>query len=126
MKNYIHPLNAHLHVNAIRNADLQKDDGQSFSNELQKAIEKPGHLKISKHAKARMEQRNIDISPKKWQQIGEKITEAKVKGVKEPLVLLENAALLVSAKNSTVITMMSRDEANGQIFNNIDGTIIVN
>lgn len=126
MKNYIHPLNTQFHVNAARNQLSKKQvEGNSFSNELKQAIDKSGHLKISKHARTRMEQRNIEISPAKWQQIEEKITEAKAKGVKEPLVLLKNAALVVSAKNNTVITMMPRNEANGQIFNNIDGTIIV-
>lgn len=126
MKNYIHPLNTQFNLNAVRNKPhQQKIEGQSFSNELQQAIGKTGHLKISKHAKIRMEQRNIEISPAKWDQIEEKINEAKAKGVKEPLVLLNNAALVVSARNNTVITMMARNEANGQIFNNIDGTIIV-
>lgn len=126
MKNYIQPLHTGLHVEAIRNkSHLQKIGDHSFSDEYQKAIEKSGFLKISKHAKTRMEQRNIEITQEKWQQIGDKITEAQGKGIKEPLVLLENAALVVSAKNGTVITMMTRDEAKGQIFNNIDGTIIV-
>lgn len=126
MKNYIHPLHAHFNVDAVRNKPhQQKVKEQSFSNELKQAMEQTGHLKISKHARARMEQRNIEISPAKWQQIEEKISEAKVKGVKEPLVLLKNAALVVSAANNTVITMMARNEANGQIFNNIDGTILV-
>lgn len=126
MKNYIHPLNTPLNVHAARKEHAKtKVEGNSFSIELQQAIGKTGQLKISKHARARMEQRNIHISPAKWQQIEEKISEAKVKGVKEPLVLLKNAALVVSAANNTVITMMARNEANGQIFNNIDGTIIV-
>ncbi|GIN18938.1 TIGR02530 family flagellar biosynthesis protein [Siminovitchia fordii] len=126
MNTCIHPFQIHLNTNAARNEpSKQKVEGSSFSNELMQAIEKAGHLKISKHARARMEQRNIDISPAKWQQIEEKIREAKVKGVKEPLVLLNNAALVISAVNNTVITMMARHEANGQIFNNIDGTIIV-
>ena len=37
--------------------------------------------------------------------------EAKKLGVKESLVLLDDAALIVSAKNQTVITAMDRNEA---------------
>lgn len=126
MKNYIHPLHTQLNVIAVRNdPHQQKAGGNSFTNELHQAIGKTDHLKISKHAKTRMEQRNIEISQAKWEQIEKKISEAKTKGIKEPLVLLNNAALVVSANNNTVITMMERKEANGQIFNNIDGTIIV-
>ena len=47
-------------------------------------------------------------------------------GIKESLVLLNNAALIVSAKNNTVITAMDREEAIDQIFTNINGTIIMN
>lgn len=47
-------------------------------------------------------------------------------GVKESLVLLNDAALIVSAKNNTVITAMNRKEATEQIFTNINGTIIMN
>ena len=51
--------------------------------------------------------------------------EAKKLGVKESLVLLDDAALIVSAKNQTVITAMDRKEAMSQIFTNINGTIVM-
>ena len=46
-------------------------------------------------------------------------------GVKESLVLVDDAALIVSAKNNTVITAMNRAEATAQIFTNINGTILM-
>ena len=58
-------------------------------------------------------------------QIGEKVKEAKTMGVKESLVLVDDAALIVSAKNNTVITAMNRAEATAQIFTNINGTILM-
>ena len=61
----------------------------------------------------------------RWQQISEKVIEAKKLGVKESLVLLDDAALIVSAKNQTVITAMDRNEATSQIFTNINGTIVM-
>lgn len=82
-------------------------------------------LIVSKHAKQRLQQRGIDISAERWGQIEEKVQEAKQMGVKESLVLLEDAALIVSAKNNTVITAMDRKEAKTQIFTNINGTIIL-
>jgi len=39
--------------------------------------------------------------------------------------LMDQAALIVSAKNSTVITAMDRIEAKDQLFSNIDGTIVL-
>ncbi len=82
-------------------------------------------LKISKHASERLTERNISISEGEWQQITEKVFEAKDKGVNQPLVLLDQAALVVSAKNATVITALDRAEAKQQLFTNIDGTIVL-
>lgn len=96
---------------------------QSFIDHLKQVTVE--ELKMSKHASERLKERNISISAKEWEQITEKVSEAKDKGVKQPLVLLEQAALIVSAKNATVITALDRTEAKQQIFTNIDGTILL-
>ncbi|MCS0673082.1 TIGR02530 family flagellar biosynthesis protein [Cytobacillus firmus] len=102
-----------------------KQSHNKFSAHLQTALQTEGDLIVSKHAKQRLEQRGIHISVERWKQIEEKVKEAKAMGVKESLVLLDNAALVVSAKNNTVITAMDRKETRTQIFTNIDGTIIL-
>jgi flagellar operon protein len=96
-----------------------------FSQHLQNAMETESKLTISKHANERLHQRGIQINESRWRQIENKIQEAKKMGVKESLVLLDNAALIVSAKNNTVITAMDRQEAATQIFTNINGTIVL-
>ena len=85
----------------------------------------PAELKISKHATERLAERNIHISDAEWAHVTDKVNEAKMKGIKESLVLMDQAALIVSAKNSTVITAMDRMEAKDQLFTNIDGTIVL-
>lgn len=102
-----------------------KQSHNKFSAHLQTALQTEGDLIVSKHAKQRLEQRGIHISAERWKQIEEKVKEAKAMGVKESLILLDNAALVVSAKNNTVITAMDRKETRTQIFTNIDGTIIL-
>ena len=121
---YTHP----LIQNNVKKPSTTSQNGQSsFASELQSAlIPKNDQLIISKHAKQRLEQRGIQIEENKWRQIREKVIEAKKLGVKESLVLLEDAALIVSAKNQTVITAMDRNEATSQIFTNINGTIVMN
>lgn len=98
---------------------------QSFLQQLHEATEKQ-ELKVSKHASERLAERNIQISESEWQRVSDKVFEARKKGVKDSLVLMEQAALIVSAKNATVITAMDRMEAKDQLFTNIDGTILLN
>lgn len=83
-------------------------------------------VKVSKHAQQRLEERNIHIDQQQWQVIGEKMDEAKQKGITDSLVIMNQATLLVSTKNNTVVTAMGRDEATSRIFTNINGTILIN
>ncbi|MEK3886971.1 TIGR02530 family flagellar biosynthesis protein [Bacillus sp. FSL K6-3431] len=98
---------------------------KSFSKHLEQAVSQKTNLTISKHAGIRMNERKIEIEPDVWKQIGVKVDEAKRKGVNDSLVIIKNAALIVSAKNNTVVTVMDRQEAGKQIFTKIDGTIIM-
>lgn len=98
---------------------------QSFLQHLHNATVKT-ELKVSKHANERLAERNIQITDAEWQLVTEKVMEARSKGVKDSLVLMDQAALIVSAKNATVITAMDRTEAKDQLFTNIDGTIVLN
>lgn len=109
----------------IRSAKSKELSSNSFAMQFQQAIGANDKLIISKHAKARLQQRDIHISDRSWDQIQQKVNEAKKLGVKDSLVLLDNAALIVSAKNNTVITVMDSHEAKSQIFTNINGTIVI-
>lgn len=99
-----------------------KTEAKKHFAELLQAEQKP---KISKHAQLRMKERNIEISDQKWSQIHSKLQEAKAKGVTDSLVVMDTAALLVSIKNNTVVTAMDRNEADSQLFTNINGTILM-
>lgn len=108
----------------IRPGKIQAQPKQSFLEHLQQATE-PAKLKISKHANDRLQERGIQMTDTEWAHISKKVDEAKRKGIRESLVLTDQAALIVSAKNSTVITAMNRMEAKDQLFTNIDGTILL-
>ncbi|PRO65225.1 TIGR02530 family flagellar biosynthesis protein [Alkalicoccus urumqiensis] len=101
-----------------------KNTNSSFKTLLQEKSEES--LKISRHAEKRMEERNIHVPEKTWEAIQSKVSEAEKKGVKDSLVLTSEAAFVISAQNKTVITAMHRQEADDQLFTNINGAIIVN
>lgn len=123
-KSFIPPIgiqNAHRKNNQTE----QINGNQNFASHLQEAVQEETNLTLSKHAKIRLVERDINISSEDWKMIDEKLNQAKEMGVTESLVLLDQAALIVSAKNNTVITAMDRTEAGSQIFTNINGTIII-
>ncbi|MDV2685434.1 TIGR02530 family flagellar biosynthesis protein [Alkalihalophilus lindianensis] len=97
----------------------------SFQTVLNNQLHLPNSLKVSKHATERMDKRGIEIDSTKWKAISEKVAEAKQKGITDSLVITDNATLVVSAKNNTVITVLDRNEAKAQIFTNINGTILM-
>lgn len=102
---------------------VTQTDAKTFLEHLQSATSQ--QLKISKHASERMQERNIELNDSQWEQLQDKVFEAQQKGIKQPLVLFDHAAFIVSAKNATVITALDRSEAKAQIFTNIDGTIVL-
>ncbi|WP_079529851.1 TIGR02530 family flagellar biosynthesis protein [Halobacillus hunanensis] len=100
---------------------VQDQPTQSFRDVFQETKS----LQVSKHAQQRLQERNISIDDSKWQMISHKMTEAKSKGITDSLVVMNEAALVVSTKNHTVVTAMAREESSSHIFTNINGTIII-
>lgn len=97
-----------------------------FQKYLHNAVESTNQkLIVSKHAQSRMNQRNINIDAATWNKIESQLKQARKMGVSESLVITDQAALVISAKNNTVITAMDREEASSQIFTNINGTILI-
>ncbi|MDI7741666.1 TIGR02530 family flagellar biosynthesis protein [Lysinibacillus fusiformis] len=110
-------------IQTQKNSTVHAQSNNSFIAHLRDVTNQK--LKISKHANDRIRERNIFITEQEWQQVSEKVYEARAKGVNQPLVLMDQAALIVSAKNETVITAMERSETKNQLFTNIDGTIVL-
>lgn len=117
------------HIDPLQQLVQTKTINKPKKNETKKfkeIFQNVNQVHISKHAKQRLVERNIHIDEQQWQKIHSKMNEAKQKGVTDSLVIMNNAALLVSTKNNTVVTAMSRDEADTKIFTNINGTILIN
>lgn len=121
----IQPIPFHPTLNKVQKQNELSILKQSNFAQILETVSTNDSLKISKHANERMEERDITISDQEWQTIQEKVDDAKRKGVNQPLVLMDQAALIISAKNNTVITVLDRAESKEQVFTNIDGTIVL-
>lgn len=82
-------------------------------------------LKFSAHASQRLRERNITLDSSMMAKVSEAVQRAEAKGLDDTLVLTPDAALIVSARNKTVITAIDRGSLAGNVFTNIDGAVIV-
>ena len=99
-------------------------EGQvSFNNVFKDKLNEAMHLQFSKHAALRLNGRDINLSQEQLQRVAGGVQEARQKGIKDSLVLVDDVALLVNVPSSTVVTAIN--QSNQNIFTNIDGTVIV-
>jgi len=108
--------------NKIKN---QRPQGQSFQDVLSKVKSSSEEVKLSKHAKARLEQRNISLTEADMKKIDEAIDKADKKGIKDALILMDNKAFVANIKNKTIITASTNEQLKENVFTNIDGAVIV-
>ncbi|MBQ8410874.1 MAG: hypothetical protein IJX15_03975, partial [Ruminiclostridium sp.] len=81
---------------------------------------------FSKHAMERINERNIDLSEdNKLDRLNKAVELAGERGSADALVMIDTTAFLVSVKNNKVITTLSADDMQGNIFTNIDSTVIM-
>jgi flagellar operon protein len=101
-----------------------KVTGPSFASVLDTKLPTPG-VKFSQHAQDRLKARNITFSPNDLANLEGAVTSVAQKGGKESLVMMGDAALVVSVKNRTVVTAMDRSQMKGNVFTNIDSAVII-
>lgn len=82
-------------------------------------------LKFSAHASQRLRERNITLDSQLLSRVSEAVDQAAAKGLDDTLVLTDQAALIVSARNRTVITALDRGLMTGNVFTNIDGAVVI-
>lgn len=104
---------------AVRPAAAPKTD---FAQALYAA---QSGVKFSGHAQTRLASRQITLSADDIARLGDAITKAAAKGARESLVVMEQAALVVSVANRTVITAVDKSQLKDNIFTNIDSAMIL-
>lgn len=120
-----------IHPQPIQPATLKKDTGAalnanssvSFKQVLGDQLDRGG-VRFSKHATLRMQSRGIEMSENALGRLNQAVRMADEKGSRDSLVLLDSAALVVSIKDNTVVTVADKEQLRGNVFTNIDSAII--
>ena len=97
----------------------EAETAKSFSRILSDTA---SQIKFSKHASQRLETRNIAMSEEQQMSLQDAASQAREKGMRESLVMVDNLAFIVNVKNNTVITAVN--DTSHAVFTNIDGAII--
>jgi flagellar operon protein len=85
----------------------------------------PEAVKFSQHAQERLKARNISFSASDLANLEGAVSSVAQKGGKESLVMMGDAALVVSVKNRTVVTALDKLQMKGNVFTNIDSAVII-
>ncbi|ABB33318.1 flagellar operon protein [Geobacter metallireducens RCH3] len=81
-------------------------------------------VKFSQHAQERLRARGISLNEADMKRLEGAVDSVAQKGGRESLIMLGDAALVVSVKNRTVITAMDRGSMQGNVFTNIDSAVV--
>lgn len=100
-------------------------DVERFKSIYAQEICQKNNIKISAHATQRLKQRNIELSNQDLEALSKGMSEVEKKGGKESLLLYKDCAFIASIRNRTVITAVKQNEAQENIFTNIDSAIII-
>lgn len=103
----------------------QEAKESSFKDMFSRELATDRQVTFSKHASERLFSRGITLSTEKLNRLADAIDKAAAKGSRETLVLTDEAALVVSVKNRTVITAFDRDNLRDGVVTAIDSAVII-
>jgi flagellar operon protein len=127
-QNLINPRSTPLYGQDIQKQSkkFQKSVDHSDFNKLVQEIhqQQSQGLKVSSHAQERIKTRNIEMSQKRLDTLGEVADEAGKKGAKNTLAMFGTDAFILSVKDKTIVTAMKEEEMESRFFTNIDSVYI--
>ena len=109
--------------NSTKTADVSFED--ILKEKQNQSVDTSGELKFSKHATARLSDRNISLTTEQSQRLSDGVLAASQKGINDSLVLVDSLAFIVNVPNKTVVTAMDQAETINNVFTNIDGAVIM-
>jgi flagellar operon protein len=87
--------------------------------------EAAGGLRFSHQARTRLEGPGLALSEADLDTLTDGVERLAASGARESLVLMDQHAFVVGVPERTVIAAMSRGEATGNIFTQIDSTLLL-
>ena len=96
-----------------------------FAKVLDEKLSPGQPVRLSQHALERLKSRGITLSDTDMKKLAGAVDSVAQKGGKDSLILMGDAALVVSVKNRTVVTAMDRQAMQGNVFTNIDSAVVL-
>ena len=82
-------------------------------------------VSFSKHAQSRAEERGIQVDDTLMGQLADSVERAQAKGATNILAFDATRAFIINVPHGRVITTMSQEEMEENIFTNIDGAVLL-
>ena len=99
--------------------------GVMLRRELRQAAPEGFSVAFSKHAMARAEERGIEVTDTLMGQLADSMERASAKGATNILAFDATRAFIINVPHGRVITTMSQEEMQENIFTNIDGAVLL-
>jgi len=110
----------------------RREAGGQFGTMLQRELQKTAPVRessfsvaFSKHAMARAEERGIELTDTLMGQLSDSVERASAKGATNILAFDATRAFIINVPHGRVITTMSQEEMQENIFTNIDGAVLL-
>ena len=120
-------LNQVEQVQPVRRRDAGSQFGSMLQREIASASQERESFSVafSKHARARAEERGIEVTPDLMDQLAGSVIRAQAKGATNILAMDADKAFIINVPNAKVITAITQDEMRENIFTNIDGAVFL-
>lgn len=105
---------------------VNRTTGGQFGALLQQEIRvaEPA-ISFSKHAQSRAAERGIQVDDALMDQLADSVERAQAKGATNILAFDATRAFIINVPHGRVITTMSQEEMEENIFTNIDGAVLL-
>ena len=121
----INPVRQSDNKNKTNNTQKKNKSNKTFKDILNSKIKQKDEVKFSKHAKKRINSRNIQLGEREFAKLMNGLEKAENKGSKDSLIMVDNVAYVVSVENKTVITAIDDQNVKENVFTNIDSAVFM-